>query len=74
MTKPVEFTAELFGPSWAQAPVSKFSTIQECRNWAEEYGTTANACTIRNNKGRVVGRHVRDPHDNGLRWFVASYK
>lgn len=66
------YTATLFGSSWANGPTATFQTIRECREWAEEYGTTADSCSIRDRKGRIVGEHRRDISGNGTRWFRAS--
>jgi hypothetical protein len=62
------YTAEIFGSSWKQGPTATFTTIRECREWAEEYGTTADSCTIRDAGGRIVAQHRR----NGQDWFRAS--
>lgn len=65
------YTAELFGSGWAQGPRATFATIHECREWAEEYGTTADECVIYKN-GKVVARHKRDTNGNGMEWFEAT--
>ena len=70
MTKP--YTAEIFGSSWSQGPVAKFPTITAAREWAEEYCTTADSCTITDAKGRIVATHRRDTNGSGTRWFKSS--
>jgi hypothetical protein len=64
------YTAEIGGGSWAQGPVQQFATIREARAWAEEYGSTADRCTITDAKGRKVGEHRRDGSSG--RWFRAA--
>lgn len=66
------YTAEIGGASWAQGPRAEFATIREARAWAEEYGTTADRCVIRDAKGREVARHCRDRNGDGTRWFRAT--
>jgi hypothetical protein len=72
MTK--TYTAELSGSSWRQGPIAEFATITAARRWAEEYGTTADVCTIRDAKGREVALHCRDMNGNGLRWFRSAIR
>lgn len=62
------YTAELGGNSWKQSPIAQFPTVAAARAWAEEYGTTADYCTITDKKGRVVASH-RQSNGN---WFKAS--
>lgn len=66
------YRAELFGSSWAQGPVVVFPTIRAARAWAESYGTTADSCTIRDCKERIVGEHQRSTSGDGTRWFRAA--
>jgi hypothetical protein len=66
------YAAELFGPSWKNGPIMEFSTIREARNWAEEYGMTADKCVITNRSGVEVAQHRRDMNGDGARWFIAS--
>jgi hypothetical protein len=61
------YTAEIFGSSWAQGPVQQFLTITAARQWAEEYGSTADWCRISDAKGRLVAGHRRAPNGGG--WF-----
>ena len=70
MTK--TYTAEITGNSWSQGPVAEFPTITAARKWAEEYGTTADCCTITDAKGREVANHRRDSNGDGTRWYRAS--
>lgn len=51
------YTAAIGGSSWSHGPTAEFSTIREARAWAEEYGNTADYCTITDKKGRVVASH-----------------
>jgi hypothetical protein len=68
----MKYTAEIGGHSWQQGPKAQFRTIRECRQWAEEYGTTADWCVITDRKGRVVGRHHRKTSGNALTWFPVA--
>lgn len=63
-----KYTAEIFGSSWSQGPVAKFPTITAAREWAEEYGTTADCCIITDAKGREVASHRRDMNGSGTLW------
>lgn len=65
------YTAHLSGSGWAVGPVAEFPTITAARHWAEEYGTTADRCTITTPSGRVVAEHRRDPNGDGTHWFRA---
>ena len=65
----MKYTAEISGSSWSRGPVAEFATIKAARRWAEEYGSTADACTIRNRRGRTVALHRRDPSRD--RWYLA---
>jgi len=65
-----KYRAEMGGASWARGPVAHFPTIREARAWAEEYGTTADYCVIRDGKGRVVAEHRRNPNSPGG-WYRA---
>jgi hypothetical protein len=67
-----KYIAEITGSSWRQGPVAEFTTITAARRWAEEYGTTADSCTIRDTKGREVALHRRDTSGDGMRWFAAA--
>lgn len=66
------YTATISGSSWAQSPTAQFATITAARAWAEEYGTTADRCTITDRKGRVIAEHRRDTSGDGCRWFKAA--
>ncbi len=68
----MKYTAEITGSSWRSGPISGFRTIRAARQWAEEYGTTADACTIRDSKGVVVAEHRRDMSGDGTHWFAAT--
>lgn len=70
MTK--TYTATISGSTWSQGPVAEFSTITACRQWAEEYGTTADSCTITDATGREVASHRRDSNGDGTRWYRAA--
>ena len=72
MTDGATYKAEMFGSAWAAGPIAHFATIRECREWAEEYGTTADACVIRDTKNRVVARHKRSNAGSGTQWYRAS--
>jgi hypothetical protein len=65
---PHAYTAAMYGSSWADGPVTDHPTITAVRRWAEEYGTTADLCIIRDHRGREVARHVRDTSGDGTRW------
>jgi hypothetical protein len=65
---PHAYTAQIFGSSWAVGPVTDHPTITAARRWAEEHGTTADLCTIRDRQGREVARHVRDTEGDGTCW------
>ena len=69
---PHAYTAQLYGSSWADGPKADHPTITAARRWAEEYGTTADLCIIRNRAGREVARHVRDTAGDGARWDRAE--
>jgi hypothetical protein len=71
MSKPNTYTATIGGSSWHTGPVAEFPTIRACRAWAEEYGTTADYCTITDAKGREVASHRRDPNAPGG-WYRAQ--
>jgi hypothetical protein len=66
------YTAEVGGSSWAGGPIAEFSTIRECRKFAESYGTTADWCVIEDRRGRKVAEHRRDSSGDGTRWFRAT--
>lgn len=66
------YRAEVAGSSWAQGPVAEFPTIRECRAWAEEYGTTADRCSIFDRMGNHVAEHRRDLSGDGSRWYRAT--
>ncbi len=57
--------------SWAEGPAASFATIREARQWAEEFGTTADRCTI-TDRGRAVVEHRRDTNGDGTRWYRAT--
>jgi hypothetical protein len=65
------YTAEVGGHSWSVGPTAEFPTITACREWAEEYGTTADWCIITDSKGREVGKHMRSTEGAGNCWFRA---
>lgn len=65
------YAAEIGGHSWVRGPQAEFRTIRECREWAEEYGTTADWCRITDGRGRVVGEHRRNPNAPGG-WYRAN--
>ena len=65
------YKAEISGSSWSRGPQAEFSTIRECRAWAEEYGRTADRCSIYDKKGKLVALHCRDENGNGMKWFRA---
>lgn len=67
-----KYHAKLYGSGWASGPEQDFDTITAARKWAEEYGTTADSCTIKDKAGRVVAEHRRDMSGNGERWFRAA--
>jgi len=69
MKTETEYKAEMFGSAWAQGPIAHFRTIRQCREWAEEYGTTADLCVISDAKNRTVARHKRG---NGTQWYKAT--
>jgi hypothetical protein len=63
------YTAEMFGPIWAQGPVATFDRIRDARQWAESYGDIgARSCEIRDARGAVVGSHRYSPDG----WFRAE--
>ena len=62
------YTAEIGGSSWNWGPTAEFATIREARSWAEEYGSSADWCTIKDKAGRVVASH-RQSNGN---WFRAT--
>jgi hypothetical protein len=66
------YTAEIGGSSLLFGLRVPFNTIRECRAWAEEYGTTADWCYIRDAAGRHVAEHRRDTSGRGDRWFRAT--
>lgn len=66
----MKYTAEIFGPSWKQGPVARFTTITAARRWAGEFGHTANKCEIRRGE-KLVAVHRRDPYGNGQCWYRA---
>lgn len=72
MSKDSKYTAEIFGSSWRQGPICEFDTITAARRWAEEYGTTADGCTIHDRQGRQIAAHRRDTSGDGTRWFRAA--
>lgn len=67
-----KYTATISGSSYSAGPTAEFPTITAARQWAEEYGTTADRCTITDAKGRVVAKHRRDTSGDGTRWFKAA--
>lgn len=66
------YTARVSGHSWSVGPTAEFPTITACRKWAEEYGTTADWCSIEDSKGREVACHRRDSSKDGTRWYRAA--
>ncbi|CAB4144323.1 hypothetical protein UFOVP469_24 [uncultured Caudovirales phage] len=67
------YTAHVGGRSWSVGPTAEYPTITDCRKWAEEYGTTADWCSITDSKGREVGSPRRDSNGDGTRWYRASF-
>lgn len=67
-----KYTAEISGASIARGARAEFDTIRAAREWAEEYGTTADSCTIADRKGRTVAEHRRDTSGDGTRWYRAT--
>lgn len=66
------YTATVFRRLWSISPTVEFPTITACRNFAEEYGDTADYCIINDAKGREVARHQRDNNGDGSRWYRAA--
>ena len=66
------YRAEISGSSWAMGPVASFATMREARAWAEEYGSTADSCSIYDNRGNLVALHKRDSRADGTAWFRAQ--
>lgn len=66
------YTAQIGGQSWSVGPQAEFSTIREARYWAEEYGTTADWCSIYDPQGALVASHRRDTSGCGDRWYRAQ--
>lgn len=66
------YTAELSGSSFAAPVTATFSSIREARQWAKGYGQTADHCTIRDRRGRVVASHRRSQDGDGRRWYRAT--
>ena len=66
------YTATISGSSWSRGPVAQFASIDECRDWAEEYGTTADRCTVTDHDGDIVALFMRNPNGNGTEWFEAD--
>ena len=71
-TKMTRYTAQIGGSSWSHGPKAEFKTIREARAWAEEYGATADWCTIYDLKGRAVAQHRRDTSGTGQNWFAMA--
>ena len=71
MTTTGKYTAQISGSSWSVGPRATFRTITEARKWAEEYGDTADRCTITDNKGREVALHIRNRNAPGG-WYRAA--
>ena len=67
-----KYLAEIGGSFWRHGPQAEFETIREARRWAEEFGATADSCTITDRHGKVVAIHSRDPSGDGSRWFHAA--
>ena len=67
-----KYTAQIGGHSWANGPIAEFRTLTAAREWAEEYGTTADWCRISDSSGKVVAEHRRDPSGDGTKWFQAA--
>ena len=69
-----KYLAILTGSSIRNDIRAEFSTITECREWAESYGTTADVCNIWTTSvknPRNVAWHRRDTNGNGMNWFRA---
>lgn len=62
------YTAKIGGHQWAEETQSEFATIRSAREWAAEYGTQADWCSIYSRDGKLVASHRRD----GSRWFRAE--
>ena len=64
------YTAEIGGEAWSKGPIAKFATVKACREWAEEYGTTAEFARIYETAtGKLVAVHRRTLSDG---WFAAD--
>jgi hypothetical protein len=64
------YRAEIGGSSWKIGPEAEFQTIEDAREWAESYGSTADGCAIRDKTGRLVAVHSRDPSSG--EWYEAE--
>lgn len=67
------YTARIEGRAWSIGPTATLPTITACRQWAEDYGDTADRCMITDHLGRLVGVHARDRNGTGRRWYRATY-
>jgi len=66
----ISYTAEVGGRNWTSVPPVTVASIDAARAYAEEYGTTADWCVIRDVTGLVVATHVRDQSGRGLDWLA----
>jgi hypothetical protein len=48
------------------------ATITAGRRAAEDYGTTADWCTIKTRAGKIVASHVRSNEGNGQSWYKTT--
>ena len=64
-----KYTVEIGGSNFSRGPIARFETIEECRDEAEGYGTTADFARIVDTAtGELVALHRR----NGSEWYDAD--
>lgn len=66
----MKYKAKIYGNSWARGPVVNISSIDEARNWAIEFGSTADKCVVYDSAGDEVALFVRDTSTD--EWFDAE--
>lgn len=66
-----KYTAQIDGSSWAKGPTATFASISEAQAWAEEFGSTADCCSIYQGE-RLVALYVRSINGNGHYWYKGS--
>lgn len=66
------YVAHLYAHGLAGKACIDFASIDAARQWAENYGTTADSCTITDELGEVVMELRRSTEGDGTTWYEAE--